>query len=47
MGDKYTYKCTHCNQNGHTKDRCFEWSILNGGIIIVIQERRIPSKAPL
>jgi len=23
-GDKSTYKCTYCNQNGHTKDRCFE-----------------------
>ncbi|XP_029125592.1 uncharacterized protein LOC114915276 [Cajanus cajan] len=22
--DKSSYKCTHCNQNGHTKDRCFE-----------------------
>ncbi|KAK2988057.1 hypothetical protein RJ640_001998 [Escallonia rubra] len=22
--DKSTYKCTHCNQNGHTKNRCYE-----------------------
>ncbi|CAL5368280.1 unnamed protein product [Camellia sinensis] len=22
--DKSTYKCTHCNQFGHTKNRCFE-----------------------
>ncbi|XP_014515290.1 uncharacterized protein LOC106773114 [Vigna radiata var. radiata] len=25
--DKYKFKCTHCNQQGHTKSRCFE---LNG-----------------
>ena len=22
--DKSTYKCTHCNQTGHTKSHCFE-----------------------
>ncbi|KAK3012380.1 hypothetical protein RJ639_012737 [Escallonia herrerae] len=22
--EKSTYKCTHCNQNGHTKNRCYE-----------------------
>ncbi|PON38313.1 hypothetical protein TorRG33x02_345390 [Trema orientale] len=22
--DKSSYKCTHCNQTGHTKGRCFE-----------------------
>ncbi|KAH0753649.1 hypothetical protein KY290_023919 [Solanum tuberosum] len=22
--NKSTYKCTHCDQSGHTKDRCFE-----------------------
>ncbi|KAI4356997.1 hypothetical protein L6164_000975 [Bauhinia variegata] len=22
--EKQLYKCTHCNQNGHTKSRCFE-----------------------
>ncbi|XP_074370270.1 uncharacterized protein LOC141711595 [Apium graveolens] len=23
-GDKSSYKCTHCNQSGHTKNRCYE-----------------------
>ncbi|KAK3023308.1 hypothetical protein RJ639_044530 [Escallonia herrerae] len=24
VADKSTYKCTHCNQNSHTKSRCYE-----------------------
>ena len=23
-GDKSSYKCTHCDQTGHTKSRCYE-----------------------
>ena len=24
MVDKSSFKCTHCHQKGHTKERCFE-----------------------
>ena len=24
-GDKSSYKCTHCDQTGHTKSRCYEF----------------------
>jgi len=40
---KSKFKCTHCNQQGHTKSRCFK---LNGypkwWIIVEINEGKIP-----
>ncbi|GFS34059.1 hypothetical protein Acr_00g0032010 [Actinidia rufa] len=46
---KSSYKCTHCDQVGHTKkiSAMNWWGIQNGGIIIVIQGRRILRRSPL
>ena len=44
-GDKSSYKCTHCDQTGHTKvDAMNLWDIRNGEIIAVIPGRRIPRR---
>ena len=43
-GDKSSYKCTHCDQTGYTKSRCYELVGYPGGIIVVIPGRRIPRR---
>ena len=44
-GDKSSYKCTHCDQTGHTKvDVMNLWDIRNCGIIVMILGSRIPRR---